>query len=243
MLDHAVGYGVFASGGMRHDPVSILEVKDKDGNTLDKPNAPGGKQVISAQEAYLITFILKDYSSQWNLGWNKPFAGKSGTTNNYRDAWMMAYSPNLVIGAWVGHTGPGNQDMNGVYGSMVGSSVLKDFINNGLSQAHFTVEPFKRPDGLLDGPPCASTATASPSASPSASASASSSSSEKELYLPGTECKPAPTPSPTPSPSPSDLLSPLPSIVPSGITPSPSPSPTPAPTPTPSPKASPSASP
>ena len=244
MLDHAVGYGVFANGGTRHDPVSILEVKDKDGNVLDKPNAPGAKQVISAQEAHLITFILKDYSSQWNLGWNKPFAGKSGTTNNYRDAWMMAYSPNLVIGAWVGHTADtGNQDMNGVYGSMVGSSVLKDFINNGLTQAHFTVETFKRPDGLIDGPPCATSATASPSASPSPSPSPSSSSSEKELYLPGTECKPAPTPSPTPSPSPSDLLSPLPSILPSGIVSSPSPSPTPAPTPTPTPTATPTKSP
>jgi membrane peptidoglycan carboxypeptidase len=216
--------------------VSLLEVKDKDGNTLENPNKPQGKQVITAQEAYLITYILKDYSSHWNLGWNKPFAGKSGTTNNYRDAWMMAYSPNLVIGAWVGHTGPGNQDMNGVYGSMVGSSVLRDFINNGLTQAHFSVETFKRPDGLIDGPPCAGSATASPSASPSSSPAASSSSA-KELYLPGTECKPAPTPSPTPSLLPSDLLSPLPSILP-GLTPSPSPTPTPAPTPTPTPAAS-----
>jgi len=244
LLDHAVGYGVFATGGMRHDPVSVLEVKDKDGNTLDKPNTSDGKRVISAQEAYLITYILKDYSTQWNLGWNKPFAGKSGTTNNYRDAWMMAYAPNLVIGAWVGHTGPGNQDMNGVYGTMVGSSVLRDFINNGLTQAHFSIETFKRPDGLIDGPPCASSASASPSSSASASPSASSSnSSEKELYLPGTECKPAPTPSPSPSPSPSDLLSPLPSIVPSGITPSPSPSPTPAPSSSPTPSGSPAGSP
>ncbi len=237
LLDHAVGYGVFANGGTRHDPVSLLEVKDKDGNTLDNPNKPQGKQVITAQEAYLITDILKDYSSQWNLGWNKPFAGKSGTTNNYRDAWMMAYSPNLVIGAWVGHTGPGNQDMNGVFGTMVGSSVLRDFINNGLSQAHFSVETFKRPDGLIDGPPCASSASASPSASASASPSASPSSSEKELYLPGTECKPAPTPSPSPTPTP--LTSVIPSIVPSGILPTPTPAPTPTPTPAATPVRSP----
>jgi len=236
LLDHAVGYGVFANGGTRHDPVSLLEVKDRDGNNLEPPKTQA-KQVITAQEAYLITYILKDYSSQWNLGWNKPFAGKSGTTNNYRDAWMMAYSPNLVIGAWVGHTGPGNQDMNGVYGTMVGSSVLKDFINNGLTQAHFNVETFKRPDGLVDGPSCAGSATASPSASPSPSASTGSSSSEKDLYLPGTECKAAPTPSPTPSPTP--LTSVIPSILPSGILPSTSSSPTPAPTPTPTPKTTP----
>src|SRR3979411_182868 len=103
----------------------------------------GAKGVIAPRGPPLIPYTLRDSRSQWNLGWNKPFAGKSGTTNNYRDAWMMAYAPNLVIGAWVGHNGPGNQDMHGVYGSMVGSSVLKDFINNGLTQAHFTVAPFQ----------------------------------------------------------------------------------------------------
>jgi membrane peptidoglycan carboxypeptidase len=246
LLDHAVGYGVFASGGTRHDPVSILEVDDMQGKTLDKPSAPHGKQVLTPQEAYLITYILKDYSSAWNLGWNQPFAGKSGTTNDYHDAWMMAYAPNLVIGAWVGHTGPGDQNMHGVFGTMVGSSVIRDFINNGLSQANFKVESFQRPSGLVDGTACQNNTNVAPSPSASASASASPTSSaspgssEKELYLPGTECvAPPPTPSPSPSPSPSDVLSPVPSIVPSGVTPSPSPSPSSAPTPTPSPPASP----
>jgi membrane peptidoglycan carboxypeptidase len=238
LLDHAVGYGVFATGGTRHDPVSILEVKDQNGNTLDKPNPPQAKQVITQQEAYLITYILKDYSNQWSLGWNKPFAGKSGTTNDYHDAWMMAYSPNLVIGAWVGHTGPGNQNMNGVFGTMVGSSVLKDFINNGLSQAKFKVESFQRPSGLIDGPPCQNNANVSPSTSPSGSPTSGSSKvgSEKELYLPGTECAaPAATPSPSASPSPSPSL--LPSVVPSGVLGSPSPSPSASTTPTPTPSA------
>jgi membrane peptidoglycan carboxypeptidase len=243
LLDHAVGYGVFATGGTRHDPVSVLEVKDIQGNTLDKPNPPSGKQVITPQEAYLITYILKDYSSAWNLGWTKPFAGKSGTTNDFRDAWMMAYSPNLVIGAWVGHTGPGNQNMNGVFGTMVGSSVLRDFINNGLSQANFKVESFQRPGGLVDGPPCANNANVSPSTSASPSASPSSGpnvGSEKDLYLPGTECAAVATPSPSPSPSPS--LSIIPSIVPSGLTPSATPSSSPSASGTPAASAPPAAS-
>src|SRR5437868_2415659 len=227
MLDHAVGYGVFATGGTRHDPVSVLEIKDTRGNTLDKPNPPQAKQVISSQEAYLITYILKDYSSQWNLGWNKPFAGKSGTTNDFRDAWMMAYSPNLVIGAWVGHTGPGDQNMHGVFGTMVGSSVLRDFINNGLSQANFKVESFQRPSGLVDGPPCQNNANVSPSTSPSASPTRGANvGSEKEIYLPGTECAAVATPTPSPSPTPTTLpsLSVVPSTLPSGLTPSASPS-------------------
>jgi membrane peptidoglycan carboxypeptidase len=249
LIDHAVGYGVFATGGTRHNAVSVLQLQDMQGNTLDKPSAPQGKQVITPQEAYLITYILKDYSNAWNLGWNKPFAGKSGTTNNYHDAWMMAYAPNLVIGAWVGHTGPGNSDMNGVYGTMVGSSVLRDFINNGLSQANFKVESFQRPSGLMDGGPCANNSNVNPSASPSASASPSGSSvgNEKELYLPGTQCVAA-TPSPSPSttvipsvvPSLPTCATPAPSTTPTGQAPAASSSPaaaasaTSAPTPTPS---------
>src|SRR5207248_2545598 len=168
MLDHVVGYGVFATGGVRHDPVSILSITDRSGNTLDTPSPPKAKQVLTPQEAYLITYILKDYSSTWGLGWNRPFAGKSGTTNNYHDAWMMAYAPNLVVGAWVGHTAD-NSDMNGVYGSMVGSSTLRDFINNGLATAHFSVETFQRPSGLVDGRPCADNSNVSSSPSTSAS--------------------------------------------------------------------------
>ena len=238
LLDHAVGYGVFANGGTRHDPVSVLEIRNTRGNILDKPNPPQTRQVISAQEAYLITYILKDYSSAWNLGWNKPFAGKSGTTNDYHDAWMMAYSPNLVIGAWVGHTGPGDQNMHGVFGTMVGSSVLRDFINNGLSQANVKVENFQRPGGLIDGPPCQNNANITPSASPSASPSDNPNvGSERELYLPGTECL-----APTPSPSPSTSATPTP-IIPVCPTPTPTPAPGRTPTPTASPSTSPSASP
>jgi penicillin-binding protein 1A len=239
LLDHATGYGVFAAGGTRHDPVSVLEIDDTLGKTLDKPNSSKGKQVLTAQEAYLITYILKDYSSAWNLGWNKPFAGKSGTTNDYHDAWMMAYAPNLVIGAWVGHTGPGDQNMHGVYGTMVGSSVLRDFINNGLSQANFKVESFQRPSGLVDGTACQNNANISPSGSPAPSPTAGSAGagSEKELYLPGTECI-APTPSPTPSILPSTIIPTCPTPTPTptpGAKPTPTPSPSTSPTPTPTP--------
>src|SRR5436190_1952139 len=219
------------AGGQFHDfdfrDMGIIT--DRSGNTLDTPSPPKAKQVLTAQEAYLITYILKDYSSTWGLGWNRPFAGKSGTTNNYHDAWMMAYAPNLVVGAWVGHTGPGNSNMNGVYGSMVGSSTLRDFINNGLATAHFSVESFQRPSGLIDGPPCADNSNVSPTTSASPSASPSKNvGSEKEVYLPGTECKPAPTPSPSPTLLPSVVPSIVPSLLPTP-TPSPSPSGTAAP--------------
>ncbi|HYM51169.1 MAG TPA: transglycosylase domain-containing protein [Candidatus Limnocylindrales bacterium] len=238
MLDQVEGYGVFANGGTRHAPTAILEVRDQSGNLLDKPVPDAGQQVVNQQEAYLITYILKDYSRQWHLGWNRPMAGKSGTTNDYKDAWMMAYAPNLVVGAWVGHTGPGSQNMNGVFGTMVGSSVLRDFINNGLSQANIPVENFQRPAGLEEGAACPAD-----NGSAGKPTSAVSVFSGPELYLPGTKgvCPtPSATPSASPSPSPSETPSALPSILPSIL---PTTSPTPAPSSSPSPGASPRSSP
>jgi len=64
--------------------------QDKDGNVHGQAERAWPKQVITAQEAYLITFILTDYFEPVEPGLEQAFAGKSGTTNNYRDAWMMA---------------------------------------------------------------------------------------------------------------------------------------------------------
>lgn len=234
LLDHAVGYGVFASGGMRHSAVTIREVTDRSGRSLYALNTEqGAKRVVSPAEAYLITYVLKDYSPQWNLGWNRPFAGKSGTTNDFKDAWMMAYSPNMVVGAWVGHTGKGDPNMKEVFGTDVGRTVLKDFINNGLREANVPVADFQRPAGLVSGALCGDPQSTVAPAS--------------ELFLPGTEGRncPTPSPSPTPSASPSASASaspspsasasastsPTPSASPSA-TASPSPTPTPTPTPT-----------
>jgi membrane peptidoglycan carboxypeptidase len=228
LLDHAVGYGTFATGGVKHAAVAVLEVSDRSGHVLDKANLDqSGQRVVSPAEAYLVTDILKDYSAAWHLGWNRPMAGKSGTTNDYHDAWMMAYAPNIVVGAWVGHTGPGDSNMNGVYGTMVGSSVLRDFINNGLTQAGIPVMNFQRPSGLVDGNPC----------QPAEGQASSVDPSEVELYLPGTETqcpKPTPTPSPSSSASPGLLpsLSPLPLLSPTpSLAPTPAASSTPTPTP------------
>src|SRR5207245_9526876 len=117
---------------------------------------------------------------------------------------VVADAPRPLIGGWGGDAGPGDQSMHGVFGTRVGSSVLRDFINNGLSQANFKVESFQRPSGLVDGPPCQNNANVSPSTSASPSTSPSSGrnvGSEKELYLPGTECGAFAPPTPSPPPT------------------------------------------
>jgi penicillin-binding protein 1A len=104
-LDMAVAYATLASGGIRHRPIAILKVKDKEGNVLET-NKPKGNRAIPAWVAGETTKILQDVirrgtGRRANLG--RPAAGKTGTTQNYQDAWFIGYTPDLVAAVWVGY--------------------------------------------------------------------------------------------------------------------------------------------
>ncbi|MEP7105282.1 MAG: transglycosylase domain-containing protein [Chloroflexota bacterium] len=226
MFDHLQGYSVFANQGKKMPLMAIKKIADAHGNTLfeQQPGKQDGQQaVLTPAEAYLITDVLKDYAKQWNLGWNKPFASKSGTTGGsqtgvHKDAWMMAYDAKIAVGAWGGNTlKDGGGKSISTFGTEVGQTVLASFIN-GLPAEYAGMPP--RPDGMVDGKGCPGMDNAS-----------------KEIFIAGTEkgsgCTPA---SPSPSPSPSDT--PTPTAAP--VTPVPTAGPTATPTPTPKPSATPS---
>ena len=104
-------YGVFANNGARNDTTFILKVEDSTGKTLEeyqsKPN-----QVLDANIALEITDILSDnvaraplYDTTSPLYFpDRQVAVKTGTTNNYRDAWIIGYTPSLVLGVWAGNS-------------------------------------------------------------------------------------------------------------------------------------------
>lgn len=98
-------YGVFANGGIKMEPIAVKYIIDSKGYLLES-NEPHGEEVISPQTAFLITSMLEDVVRE-GTGWRarslgRPVAGKTGTTNNYVDAWFVGYTPNLVTGVWVG---------------------------------------------------------------------------------------------------------------------------------------------
>ena len=104
-LELTTAYNVFASQGVRHDPVAVLWVEDSEGRVLEK-HAPLGERVMSEQQAFVMTSMLQGVVQRGTgtrakvLG--RPVAGKTGTTNDFLDAWFVGYSPNLVAGVWVG---------------------------------------------------------------------------------------------------------------------------------------------
>lgn len=111
LLDLAQAYSIFPNGGVRVQPAFILSVTDHNGNQLYKWQQDAANQrVIDERVAYIITNILSDNqaripafgpNSALNIG--RPAAAKTGTTTDFRDNWVMGYTPNLVVGVWVGN--------------------------------------------------------------------------------------------------------------------------------------------
>ncbi|MCX7816070.1 MAG: PBP1A family penicillin-binding protein [Syntrophales bacterium] len=105
LLELVRAYGVLANQGRRVVPYGIAKVMDRTGNVLEEHQVVQ-EQVIDARIAYITTCILQDVIRS-GTGWRvraiaRPVAGKTGTTNDMRDAWFIGYTPNVVAGVWVG---------------------------------------------------------------------------------------------------------------------------------------------
>jgi len=104
-------YGAFANGGILRPPTLIRRVDDDTGQVLFT-SADQPVQVLSETTAFLISDMLADVidaGTGWEarrLGFTLPAAGKTGTTNSFNDAWFVGYTPQLVVGVWVGFDAP-----------------------------------------------------------------------------------------------------------------------------------------
>lgn len=102
----AYAYGTLANGGKRMKPLFIKSVEDRDGTLLEN-HEPEGEQVIPPAVAYMMVNIMRNVVREGTartIGrkMDRPIAGKTGTTNNYVDAWFTGYTPDMVCSVWVG---------------------------------------------------------------------------------------------------------------------------------------------
>ena len=107
LLELTNAFGVFAAQGYRAEPFLITRIVDNDGNILEE-SEPSAVEVISPQTAYLITSlmqsVIQEGTGQKAKELGRPAAGKTGTTNDTRDAWFIGFVPQrLVAGAWMGY--------------------------------------------------------------------------------------------------------------------------------------------
>ena len=149
LLDMVSAYGVFANEGIRNENTAILEVKDKNGNILEKHESVG-KRILDQNVALQISDILSDnaartpvFGAQSSLYFpNQDVAVKTGTTNDYRDGWVIGYTPNLVAGAWAGNND--NHSMKNLSASAIVAPLWHEFMNKALATR--PVESFPNPE-------------------------------------------------------------------------------------------------
>ena len=139
LLDMTNAYSVFANEGTRAEPRSILKVEDSTGATVFESKVET-KQVLDQNVALMISDILSDNNARMPL-WgptslvyfaNRDVAAKSGSTNNLRDAWLMGYTPNLAVGAWVGNNS--NKAMDGNTSGLIVTPMWREFMDYALTK-------------------------------------------------------------------------------------------------------------
>ncbi len=155
-LDIATAYSVFANNGALEKTTPILKVTDANGRVLEefKPKK-NEKQVLDPQVAYEINSILSDLDAKKptfsftmkNLSLSdRPVAAKTGTTNDYKDAWTVGYTPQLVTAVWAGNNN--NKPMTPSGGSIGAAPIWHQFMQS--ASAGMPVENFWRPPEIQE---------------------------------------------------------------------------------------------
>ncbi|KQW23182.1 penicillin-binding protein [Afipia sp. Root123D2] len=163
-------YSMFANGGKRVKPTLIDRIQDRYGHTIYRHDqrecrgcdAPGGwkdqpepklidrrEQVLDSMTAYQITSMMESVVQRGTAtvvrDVGKPIAGKTGTTNDEKDAWFIGFSPDLVVGVYVGYDKPRNLG-RGATGGHLAAPIARDFLKMALADK--PAVPFKIPAGI-----------------------------------------------------------------------------------------------
>jgi penicillin-binding protein 1B len=168
-LEMAAAFNVLATGGLKVEPVTIVSVTD-DGEATLQSNAPSAPRVARPESTYLVVNMMRSVlnngtaASARSQGFANDAAGKTGTTNDMRDAWFIGFTPELLCVVWVGFDD--NTPIN-LAGSRAALPIWVEFMKGalaGVKTASFSVPaanvvfaPIDPTTGLLASPSCPST--------------------------------------------------------------------------------------
>ena len=157
VLDQASGYQTLADQGIHIDPTALRVVKDSLGNVVLDDQYPPADEVVSAGTAYIVTKMLEGVITHGtgypNAIIGRPAAGKTGTTSDFRDAWFVGYTPDLVTAVWIGNDNYSR--MNESYGGDIPARIWARFMKRSLANVpkHHFVFPA---DQVVKVPACES---------------------------------------------------------------------------------------
>jgi penicillin-binding protein 1A len=163
-LELTSSYGVFPNEGVHVEPIGILRIEDKDGNLIEE-NRPEKKEVLSKETAYLMTNLMEGAVNEGTgtavrRFFYLPAAGKTGTTNDYGDAWFVGFTPQIVAGVWVGFDdGRIKFGTSDGQGGRAAAPIVGRFFQHTYEDPDLDlpVEYFNKPDGIVQDTICVDT--------------------------------------------------------------------------------------
>lgn len=143
-------YGIYANGGFKVEPYGIERIESSRGKVLYSASRPRITKVLSSDTAATMTAMLRTVIERGtgmaaNIG--RPAAGKTGTTDDYKDAWFVGYTPSVVMGVWVGNDD--NTKMRGLTGGTVPALIWRDIMR--VAAESIGSDDFQYPEISLDG--------------------------------------------------------------------------------------------
>jgi membrane peptidoglycan carboxypeptidase len=204
-LEMTAAYATLAARGEYHRPTPLDEIEYSNDEVQDIGGP--GQQVLARNDADLVTYALETVVTSGtgtNAAIGRPVAGKTGTAQEYWDAWFCGYTPQLATCVWVGYREAqiplvNIEGYSAVFGGTIPALIWHDFMTEALAGRR--VLEFREPstEGYSLGPP---TPVASPTPSPSPTESPSAEPTESPSPEPTKTPTPVPTDSPSPSPPP-----------------------------------------
>ena len=163
LLDVVNAYSAFTNKGVLNQPFGISKVEDRYGNTI-KEYYPIREEVLREESAYVMTSMLQTVmdagtggSARWRHNFYHPAGGKTGTTQNWTDAWFVGFSKQLAAGVWVGVDDPQVSLGESQDGSRVALPAWAQFMTAAHDTLGLTQKKFERPDGVINVEICSLT--------------------------------------------------------------------------------------
>ena len=148
LYDMVVAYGAFANGGYRVRPYAVERVENSRGVTIYENSGPKIVKVINFETAAGMTYMLRKVvevgtGKAANIAQN--VAGKTGTTNDYRDAWFVGFTPDIVTGVWVGNDN--NSKLPGITGGAMPARVFANYMKTAIKNFPLSVFDYPKMNG------------------------------------------------------------------------------------------------
>ncbi|MCF7804346.1 MAG: PBP1A family penicillin-binding protein [Candidatus Marinimicrobia bacterium] len=161
-LEVTSAYSIFANHGIWTEPVGITRIVDRYGNVL-KDYVPYKKEVLSEETAFLMVDLMQGVmnesggtgtSARWRWGFRRPAGGKTGTTQNFTDAWFVGYTPQIASGVWVGVDNPAVSLGPRRSGATAALPMWATFMKTAHDTLDLPEAEFERPDGIVERKIC-----------------------------------------------------------------------------------------